>query len=553
MPSQTNSATRAELRQLHFRLAATRARLLLAQAGAGVAAAASLAIGALAAEMMLDWLVHLPWIARACFSLPALGGAAWIFYREALLPLFRMPSDHAVACQIETALPVFETRLIASIQLGRDEVAKKNALVGALIRETAALAATQDFRRAVKFGKLARRLRVLACVLVGAGVLAWLGRADAMLLLERALLLTARLPTRTRIEKIEAPARIAAGEDLRIDVQAAGVIPEEGRVVASSGARTSEYKLMRDPAVAGLFHAILRNVPESLSFRVYLNDASSEAIPVTVLSPPAVLGIQCTEVFPAYTRLAPVERPTGDLSLLAGSILQLNVSASATLKEGAVHLTGVEKDVPLSVDAQNRRMARAEIQIPRQGLTGFSVHLVDENGIASRETVVYRIDILPDRPPTIKLTHPGPEEAATAAATELIAFQASDDFGVAKVYLHYIVNHGDEKVIALDLGGASPTELERRFDWNLAALKVGPGGLIDYWMEAVDANDVTGPGRGVTDRARIKIVTEAEKRSELAERANDALSSLDQVDQGEDDLARKLGTLIFQTPDAGNP
>ena len=45
----------------------------------------------------------------------------------------------------------------------------------------------------------------------------------------------------------------------------------------------------------------------------------------------------------------------------------------------------------------------------------------------------------------------------------------------------------------------------------------------------------------------------AEKRSELAGRANDALGPLDQVDRSEDDLARKLGTLIFQNPDAGNP
>lgn len=553
MPPQTPSATRTELRQLHFRLAATRARLLLARAGAGIAGAASLAIGVMAAEMTLDWLVHLPWIARACFSLPALGGAVWIFYREVLLPFFRMPNDHSVACQIERALPAFQTRLIASIQLGRDEETKKNALVGALIRETAALAATQDFRRAVKFGKLARRLRLLVCVLLGAGMLAWLGKADAKLLLERALLLTARLPTRTRIEKIEAPARIAAGEDLKIDVRASGVIPEEGRIVAQSVAGTSEYKLERDPAAAGSFHAIVRSVPESLSFHAFLNDASSERISVTVLAPPAVLGIECTEVFPAYTRLAPVERPTGDLSLLAGSILRLNVSASATLGEGAIHLAGLGKDVPLTVDAQNRRTARAEIQIPRQGLTGFSIHLVDENGIASRETAVYRIDIVPDRPPAIKLTHPSPEEAATPTATELIAFEAGDDFGVATVRLHYIVNHGDEKVIDLDLGGATPTELERRFEWNLAALKVEPGGLIDYWMEADDANDVTGPGRGVTDRARIKIVTEAEKRSELEERANDALGSLDHVDRSEDDLSRKLGTLIFQTPDAGNP
>lgn len=551
MPTQITPATRSELRQLHFRLAATRARLLLTQAGTGLSTAASLAIGALAAEMALDWLVHLPWFARACFSLPAVGGAVSLLYREVLLPLLRMPNDHAVACEIERSIPVFETRLIASIQLGRDAGAKKSALVGALIRETAAMAAGQDFRKAVKYGKLLRGLKLLACVLVAASGLAWLGRGNVTLLLERALLLTTRLPTRTRIEKIEFPAKLASGEDLNIEVQAGGAIPDEGTIVAQTGSRTSEYKLEREPG--GRFHALIRSVPESLSFRVFLNDAASDPVAVTVFSPPAVLGVQCMEVFPAYTNLPPMARPTGDLSLLAGSVLRLTVTASGPVAQGSVHLAGLEKDVPLNVDAQNRQEARAEIPIPREGLTGFSLRLVDDNGIASRETAVYRIDIIPDRPPTIKMTHPGEEEAATAAATELIAFEAEDDFGVAKVFLHYMVNHGAEQVIELDMGGAVPKRLDRRFEWKLSALKLVPGGLVDYWLEAVDANSVTGPGKGVTDRARIKIVTEAEKRTELAERMNDALGSLDQVSQSEDELSRTLGTLIFQTPEAGNP
>jgi hypothetical protein len=553
MPPPASPAAKGELRQLHFRLAATRARLLFTRMGAGLAAAASLAIGGLAAEMTLDWLVHLPWLARACFSLPALGGAGWILYREVLLPVFRIPSDHAVACAIERAMPVFQTRFIASIQLGRDAAAKKNALVGALIRETASIAAGQDFRKAVKSGKLIRTARLLACVLVAAGGLAWLGRADDKLLLERALLLTTRLPTRTRIEKIDCPAKIASGEDLKIEVQAGGVIPREGLIVAQAGSRRSEYKLEPDPDGVGRFHAIIRSVPDSLDFRVSLNDATSDPVTVQVFSPPAVLGIQALEIFPAYTNLPPMPRPTGDLSLLAGSVLRLTVTASGPVKAGSVLLAGLDKDIPLSMDTANRLEAHAGIPIPKEGLTGFSIRLVDDNGIASRETAVYRIDIVPDLPPAVKITHPGDEEAATAGATELIAFHAEDDFGVAKVFLHYIVNHGQEKMIEFDLGGATPRRLDRRFEWNLEALKLAPGGLIEYWMEAMDANNVTGPGKGVTEVARIKIVTEEEKRMELAERMNDALGSLDEVSQSQDELARKLGTEIFQKPGDANP
>jgi hypothetical protein len=213
----------------------------------------------------------------------------------------------------------------------------------------------------------------------------------------------------------------------------------------------------------------------------------------------------------------------------------------------------LEKDVPLSVDPASRQEAHGQIPIPKAGLTGFSLRLVDDNGIASREAAVYPIDIVPDRPPTIKITNPGPEEVATAAATEVIAFLAEDDFGVATVFLHYMVNDAPEKVIEFDLAGANPRQLARRFEWKLPTLKLAAGGVIDYWMEAVDANNVTGPGKGVTDHYEIKIVTDDEKRTELTGRMNDALGTLDEVSQSEDDLSKKLGTQIFQKPGGKQP
>lgn len=556
MPTQVHanpSDTKRDLRQLHFRLAATRLRLLATQTGTGLATAAALLIAVFATEMALDWLVHLPWLARACFSLPAIAAAGWLLYREVILPLLRMPSDHAVACAIERAMPIFQTRLIASIQLGAAEASKKSALVGALIRETAAMAAGEDFRKAVQTGKLIRALRLLACVLIVSAGLAWLGRGNVTLLLERALLLTTRLPSRTQIEKIDSATKLAAGDDLKIDVRARGVLPQSGMIVAQAGSRSSQYKLDRDPATVGLYHAVIHSLTASLTYNVRLGDAESDPVTVTVLSPPAVLGVKCLQVFPAYTRLQPTPRPTGDLSLLAGSTLRITVAASGPVKEGSIHLAGLGKDLPLTIDPANPQQAQGEIPIPKDTLTGFSLRLVDDNGIASRETAVYQIDILPDQPPSIKITHPGQEEVATASATEIIAFHAEDDFGVATVLLHYMVNGGAEKVIEFDMAASNPRQLDRRFQWSIPSLKLAPGGTINYWLEAVDANNVTGPGRSSTDRAEIKIVTEDEKRTELTGRMNDALGTLDEVSQSEDDLSKTLGTQIFQKPAPKQP
>ena len=303
----------------------------------------------------------------------------------------------------------------------------------------------------------------------------------------------------------------------------------------------------------GRFRALIHGVPQSLTFRAFLGDTQSDPVSVSVLLPPVVLDVKCTEVYPAYTKLPPEPRPTGDLSLLAGSTLRVSAAASAPIRQGSIHLAGLEKDVAMTIDAVGKKTPHGEIPIPKEGLTGFSIRLVDEDRIPSRETAVYRIDIIPDRPPSIKITHPAQDETATAGAIELIAFHAEDDFGVARVSLHYSVNDGAESVIDFDLSGDVPRQLDRRFEWKLASLKLAPGGSIVSWMEATDANDVTGPGKGVTDKVRIKIVTPEEKRTELAGRMTDALGALDGMSQSEDDLSKRLGTRIFQKPEAKKP
>ena len=384
-------------------------------------------------------------------------------------------------------------------------------------------------------------------------MLGWFGRANAKLLLERALLLTTRLPSRTQIVKIDCPAKIAAGDDLNIEVQAGGVIPQSGTIYAKDGGHSSQYKL--DAEGNGKFHAVIHSLPESLRFTVQLGDAESDPISVSVFNPPAVLSVACLQHFPDYTRLSPVRRPTGDLSLLAGSKLDLDVTATGPVKAGSIHLAGLEKDQPLLTDPQKPQILHGQIQVPKEGLTGFSLKLVDDNGIASRETAVYpastpsRTVRPPSRSPTRAIMRsPRPTPPRSSPSTP------EDDFGVSTVLLHYMVNDSAEKTIQFEMGaGQVSTRIDRRFDWKMSSLKLAPGGVLTYYLEAVDGNNITGPGRTTTDKATIKIVTDDEKRTELAGRMNDALGTLDEVSQSEDNLSQKLGTQIFQKPQEKKP
>ena len=189
-------------------------------------------------------------------------------------------------------------------------------------------------------------------------------------------------------------------------------------------------------------------------------------------------------------------------------------------------------------------------KLAARGLTGFQIDLVDSEGMESRENAVYRVDVLPDKAPVARLTHPErKEELVTRVATMLVAFEASDDFQIAKVRLRFkadTVDNGEVKTVELEPGDGPASKLRRRYDWKIPAHLPGltEGSLIEYWIEVEDNNNVTGPGLTATDHQLAKVVSDAEKRADLLNRAADYLGSISDVAGDQEKLNRSLGEII---------
>jgi hypothetical protein len=168
----------------------------------------------------------------------------------------------------------------------------------------------------------------------------------------------------------------------------------------------------------------------------------------------------------------------------------------------------------------------------------------------SRDSAVYRIEIIPDRVPVVRLTYPErKEELATRQALMIIGMDVSDDFRISKLRLRYKADTLDddaEKTLDLELGGEPPQKLRRRFEWNLNDFKplLPEGTRIEYWIEAEDNNNATGPGIGSSERQYLKIVTKEEKRADLLNRAGDYLGSITDVASDQEKLNRTLGQII---------
>lgn len=520
----------------------------------GVALALVVGVEVLALAMFLDWWLDLAWGVRLALLLAQMLALGYLLTRYVFTPLARRPDEDELALMMERARPEFRGRLIASVQLTRPDAIAFGAsplLVDALVEQTEAIAAPLNFADIVPTDRLRRfgAMAILIPALALAGFVAG-GQATADLL-RRVFLSQVPVPRKTRVLVPEGDRRIGLGDSVRLEAFARGVVPASGKVrLEFRSGRSQELILEPDPDHRARFTRTIENVQDAFTYRVFLNDGASPTFRVKAIPRPTVVTIECEQHYPAYTGLPPTRRALGDLSLLAGSTLRLKVTATKEIANASLKLAGPETEAPLQVHPQQRRELTGQMRIPPRGLTGFSVQLTDTEGMASKDAAVYRVDIIPDKPPVVRLTHPDrKEELVTQRAMVVVGLEATDDFQVGKLRLKYQPEGDDragEQSIELDLEGEQTRFIKRRFEWKLGDLAPRPalGSRLEYWLEAEDHNDATGPGLGASEHQLLRLVSEADKRAELLNRAGDYLGSITEVTTDQERLNQSLGALI---------
>ena len=543
--------------ELVGRLGAVRRKHLLVQCGGGVALALGALALALMAGMLLDWLLDLPWAVRALLFAADLGLLGYVLWNFVIVPWREQPDDDAVALFVEKGKPEFRSRLIASLQLTRPNALDRNtavALVRRLVEETEALAKSIDFTEVVRTDRF-QRVLLWSALFVGVGVFLFIKGEDVTRdLLRRALLSNdVMVPRKTRVVWTTGDLKVGRGDTINLEAQVKGVIPEAATLVARySISRSVEYPMDVSPTNSARFGRTFENLQESFSYTVRANDGTSRSADITVVDRPSLTSIECLQIYPEYTKLGSVKRSPGDLVLLSGSRLQIKATGNKALKSAVVRLVGVTNEIEAVVSAGASAEATAEIQIPTNSLAGFSVHLFDRDGFESRDDAIYRIDLLPDKAPVVRITYPDrKEEMITTRATVLVGFEALDDFAIQKVFLKYRVEGGDEKAVEMVLEDTTLRSLRRRYDWKVGALKpaAAVGQSLEYWIEVQDNNNVTGPGIGSSEHYSAKVVSDDEKRADLMNRVGDYIGSVGDVAKDQETLNKRLGNVILGRPE----
>jgi hypothetical protein len=549
--SSAKTARSSEL--LQSKLSGVRDKHLYIGLGTGVAWLVLATVLLLGAGMFLDWKFDLSKDVRTVILMGDAVVLLVIFAKHIYTPFAARPDYEEVALEVERGIPEFRSRLIASTQMEPDAEKDKTAalFIRALLKQTEEMSRSQDFNRVVSVDGFAK-VGVWSVLITCLGLIIFNEyQPDTGDLLNRAFLGDKPVPRKTLIDSIEIEPNevVARGDDVVVRV----VLNEKSRVKPKTADLAIMYSTAARPTVHtrtnlnDTYTLKLENVRETFTITAKANDGQMKK-KVEVVPRPAVRTIEFEQKFPSYTGLKPQTRQRGDLTLLLGSELKIRVAANKKITGGVVFLknaTGeTQQEQPLMIAGKESEQSSVSLKLDELNISGFSVRLRDKYGYESQDEAFYRVTMLPDKPPVVRILEPiRKEEKVTQRATLPIMVSVKDDYGVDNLVLMFSHGNSPPQMVPLKAESTIGRLARVPFDWKIRDLKPSVGTEIKYWVQAYDGRTPE-PGMGKSRELTALVVTDNEKRRDLQNRATDSITGINETAARQEKLNVQLGEII---------
>ena len=541
------------IRVLRNKLARTRLSILAVELARRIAITFSVLVTLLTSLLFLDLLADLDIQTRSLllFSIITLTAILTIWSLFSLITKWK--NDETLALEIERKNKDFDSRLISSIQFAKRQAAfPENApmsMIHNMILETKDVSKKFNFLKIVNPKALTRATLIFFVIIITSGIWVYSEKDNIPILVKRALGEQIEIPRDTTI--IEEPniSKVGIGDNIQMTFKVKSKKTSELKAnlnIEYNSGRNVKVSLERTEKEPDTYTGTIEDVPESFSFDAQIDDAKTETLTVTAIERPTIKNISATQVYPEFTKQSPTNHVPGDFTFFPGSEVTINIESSKELDSGNLKFLGLDNQMPLSVNEANKKEGVAKIKIPSQSLSGFSVSLTDSEEMDSKNNAIYKISLLTDLPPEIRITYPKrSEELVTRKATLLIKYEAIDRFGVNSINLKYKREENEIVTIPLMKEESSKKQISDSYEWNLGSLKTGlsEGDQIEYWLEASDQN-ISGLNISSSEKLSLKVVTPEEKRADLLGRTSDALGSVDEATNDQENLNKDLESII---------
>ena len=429
------------------------------------------------------------WIATGMWASSALG----ILMLRGVIPALRPWDPVHVARYAERTVEIGDERVSSALEL----IVRPSPGISAwMIARTAALAVQtvtalaparifpfQPMRRRVRSAGVA--VAVVIVVLVVPQGASWLARAVAPgLPLAR--------PSRFLIQVDPGAAQIARGTPIVITAQISPP-PQSAQVLLVWEDGVAESLPLHTDGTSYVLD--LPAVSRSFNYRIRADTGESRTYAISVLDPPALEGMLVRVIPPAYSGLPTRESAEGDVEIIAGSRIHIQVTAPHQAVRGVTVLREGQTDLALQPLEDGRWMGQF---LPEKSQI-YTLRLISADGIVVEPANRWLITVRADQPPEIAVTRVGANaDPNTATSTDTtsqaavdevlsLAVTATDDNGLRECVL--IVAAGGRELLRRDLLAVktfSAARLHQIVSVDLARIAVDQGDRVQIHVEAVD-------------------------------------------------------------------
>ncbi len=534
------------------------------------------------------WPFIVRWIAYVGFL--ALAGVMAV---QVLRRLTRHVNPYYAARRLEETVPAAKNSVISWLDL-RDE-----PLPPALLKTLGGKAAHDleeaDIEQAIDRKPTWVRLGVFTAILLGVLILFAARPGQFLSLMRRAFLpfYHSRLVTRVEITLV----RPEGGDAVVTEKQSLAVIAQiDGRVpdVNQPGAPALRYRYQAgdkfvvqpmQPDAVGQWTTRLH--PDQVGstglwYQVTAGDAATPVYQVTVRAQPFVERYEITYKYRPYLNFRPetIVFPNQHAALPfikrhRGTEVTLVVRTNRAVRQGgvAVATAKLKKELPTEVFKEDAQAFRCQWTLEQSGDFFVSFTSVEGENYLSR--IPFPIDVLVDAVPTVTLTRPAQNVDRPANGTLEVEGMANDDLGLKELTLRLeLLDAGKGTALkplpyrpgmSLDLDGNGTFPLEVTYldliklDELRTALdqplKLKPGAVLRYWLEATDNSDYPNKTGNVGKSVpyEIKILPPADEDKQKQERENAVNKKQTHNAQQDQKLAKEKQERQDAKNQTGNP
>lgn len=521
-----------------------RIRLYIAVAAAArLCAAAALCF---VVQFGLDYCFRMRVDLRASLLLAILAVLSYLLWKGLIRPLTTRAELVDAAALIEDRFPQLQSRLISAVQFAAGQFggAESNSpvLIDRMLAQTAEAATGLSWKLVLNH----RRARVHVGVVGAIGVallvlMLWAGEALGVWF-ERSILLrevSYRQNTSLTVINDEDGDGIVhwpRGDDLVVRVRVDGRHP--GFVALDLRFDSDKYEEHPMTAVGeDEFRFTVPRLSEPLELWAGGGDGRTPVVRVELVERPRIEEAAVTVHPPAYTHESPYQLRAGTpvIEVLSGSEVEIFVTANKPLKRAV--LLRDQEQVGGAQPAAEGCLARFR---PDRNAT-YSFDLTDLTDLTSIRPRQFLVRLLADAPPTVTLGVKGASDLVTPQAVLPLTLSFKDRYGLAAAELVCAVDEAAEET-RMPIDQLNPGALQLTVDRELVLsdLGVDVDTRLVLTAEALDLNDVTGPGRGQAARYAFRVVNTEELLAELARREQEYRQEFERVIEMQERLRNDL-------------